>query len=135
MSAPTAPTAWYHGRAHRAGETAQVLVTDHPEPGAGTVLRAVIHIPRHSPTGMAWGYLGSGAADLALSVLVDAVWQGQPPCPCVLENRSIDGACLDCGTPRLPYQEFKEQFVATWPEDGAWALPAAELRAWLTEPR
>lgn len=29
------------------------------------------HIVRHSPTGMEWGYMGSGPSDLALSILVD----------------------------------------------------------------
>lgn len=31
------------------------------------------HIERHSPDGFEWGYNGSGPADLALSILNDAV--------------------------------------------------------------
>ena len=31
------------------------------------------HIVRHSPTGMTWGYGGSGPADLALSLLTAVV--------------------------------------------------------------
>ena len=32
-------------------------------------LRPLPHLVRHSPTGMAWGYAGSGPADLARSLL------------------------------------------------------------------
>jgi len=37
----------------------------------GTTVEPLRHIVRHSPTGFEWGYLGSGPADLALSILAD----------------------------------------------------------------
>lgn len=39
----------------------------------GQPTRLLRHVVRHSPTGFAWGYAGSGPADLARSLLVDAL--------------------------------------------------------------
>jgi hypothetical protein len=35
------------------------------------------HVVKHSPTGIEWGYGGSGPADLALSILTWAVGEGK----------------------------------------------------------
>ena len=35
------------------------------------IVKEVDHVSLHSPTGFEWGYLGSGPADLALSLLAD----------------------------------------------------------------
>src|SRR5215469_776339 len=59
---------WYHGKAaseRRAGPRAIAI-----ENAAGHRLGALTHRPRHSPTGMTWGYAGSGPADLARSILI-----------------------------------------------------------------
>lgn len=45
------------------------VVTIHQE---GKPARTLNHIIHHSPTGLEWGYGGSGPADLALSLLTDA---------------------------------------------------------------
>ncbi len=45
------------------------IVTVHQEGKPAKLLRHIIH---HSPTGLEWGYSGSGPADLALSLLTDA---------------------------------------------------------------
>jgi hypothetical protein len=39
----------------------------------------------------------------------------------------------DCGSGyrRLPYQDFKFQFVATWPAHGEWRMSRADVLAWL----
>lgn len=68
------------------------------------------HISYHSPSGMAWGYMGSGPSDLARSILFD--YAGQ--------------AVADCF-----YMEFKEDFVADFPD--RWTLDSQTVRAWLTE--
>jgi hypothetical protein len=39
----------------------------------GGVESPLRHVVRHSPTGFSWSYGGSGPADLALSLLVDAL--------------------------------------------------------------
>src|SRR5215470_1617278 len=41
-------------------------------------VRALRHIPFHSPNGFAWGYHGSGPADLALAILVDYLRERPP---------------------------------------------------------
>lgn len=56
--------------------------------------RPLKHIVRHSPTGFSWGYLGSGPADTALSILTD---------------------CLGEETANSLYMRFKSEHVATWP--------------------
>lgn len=68
------------------------------------------HVVRHSPTGLEFGYGGSGPADLALSILTDAV-----------------GAELA----NAYYQDFKWAFVAGWPRDG-FCLFEKAIRDWLT---
>jgi hypothetical protein len=59
--------------------------------------RNLVHLYRHSPDGFEWGYGGSGPADLALSILVDAVGTD------LAEEH---------------YQAFKGAFLATHSRDG-----------------
>lgn len=67
------------------------------------------HICRHSPDGFEWGYGGSGPADLALSMLTDAV-----------------GAELA----ERHYQRFKSQFIASQPFEG-FSISSALVQAWI----
>lgn len=39
----------------------------------GKVMGPLAHAAKHSPSGLSWGYLGSGPADLARSLLIDAL--------------------------------------------------------------
>ena len=55
-----------------------------------------IGLRRHSPTGFAWGYSGSGPAQLALAICLELV---------------PEETALEC------YQVFKVDFVSTWDED------------------
>lgn len=66
------------------------------------------HRVRHSPTGFEWGYLGSGPADLALSILWD--FMGHEPT-------------------RVDYMNFKDQFVAKWPDN--WEITGYGIQYWL----
>jgi hypothetical protein len=71
----------------------------------GQPLRQVVY---HSPTGMEWGYAGSGPADLALSILAD--FFGEQP-----SHRDIYfglGKCV-----RL-HQRFKFAVIADAPKAG-----------------
>lgn len=70
------------------------------------------HIVRHSPTGMNWGYGGSGPADLALSIMAD-VFEGRVELADVF------------------YQQFKWDFVAGWGE--VWTITTEEIDHWLRE--
>ena len=75
----------------------------------GVARASVPHSARHSPTGIEWGYGGSGPADLALSVLL------------VLADERAANAL---------YQRFKAEVVARVPERGG-VLRAADVRAWV----
>jgi hypothetical protein len=68
------------------------------------------HVVRHSPTGMSWGYGGSGPADTALTILVD-----------------VFGGRIDLVN--IYYQQFKFHFVAEWGDK--WELTSEEIEAWL----
>ena len=67
------------------------------------------HVVRHSPTGIEWGYAGSGPADLALSVLARVA--------------GMDEA-------EAHYQHFKAEVVARLPYAGG-VVRAEDVRRWL----
>lgn len=69
----------YHGHAPETGGPGLVTV----ETTAGEALGPLAHQVRHSPTGFAWGYGGSGPADLARSLLAAALGD--------------NARCPDCG--------------------------------------
>ena len=75
----------------------------------GEAHASVPHVPRHSPSGIEWGYGGSGPADLARSILL---------------------ALTDVPTADALYQQFKHEVIATVPEKGG-VLRAADVRAWV----
>jgi len=62
----------------------------------------------HSPTGLEWGYGGSGPADLARSILWD--YLGREPS-------------------RVLYMDFKTQFVARWKDK--WEITSLEIQSWI----
>ena len=59
----------------------------------------------HSPTGFAWGYGGSGPAQLALALLIDAIG--------------------DQDLALRYYQDFKWKFVGSWGD--SWSISQAEI--------
>lgn len=61
----------------------------------------------HSPGGFAWGYMGSGPAQLALALLLEAG---------LSEKEAV----------RL-HQSFKKRFVAAWATDGDYVV---DVQAW-----
>ncbi len=100
----------------------------HGSPGLATVTRPggrpldpapSLAVRNHSPDGFAWGYAGSGPAQLALAILLDRT--GDP------------------ARAARHYQAFKREVVARWPWTSpdpavtvsAWTCPAAEVDAWL----
>ncbi|MBA7530522.1 hypothetical protein ES705_22730 [subsurface metagenome] len=66
------------------------------------------HQVYHSPTGFEWGYLGSGPADLALSILWNFL--GKEPS-------------------RILYMDFKTRFVARWKDK--WEITSSEIQSWI----
>jgi len=79
----------------------------------GTARCNVPHKVRHSPTGIEWGYGGSGPADLAFSILI---------------------RFTDRETAETLYQDFKWDFIACMPYEGG-VIPAQTIRQWLEEQR
>jgi len=71
------------------------------------------YIKYHSPTGLAWGYGGSGPADLALNAL--AVYIGEEEA-------------------KLYHQEFKWEFIATMPKEGG-TIKRDDVMRWIEEKR
>ncbi|MGH7375877.1 MAG: DUF6166 domain-containing protein [Candidatus Methylomirabilales bacterium] len=67
----------------------------------------------HSPDGFAWGYGGSGPAQLALALAADLLGD---------DERAV----------RL-HQAFKWEVVAKWPSDLEWEVAEDRLREWLLE--
>ena len=75
----------------------------------GTARMSCPHVVRHSPSGPEWGYLGSGPADCARSVLL---------------------ALTDEATAEAHYQDFKADVIARLPEHGA-IIQRTVAVAWL----
>jgi hypothetical protein len=76
----------------------------------GVKRRPLTHHVYHSPTGYAWGYNGSGPAELAKDIL----WN-------LLGEKPISPL----------YQDFKAQFIASFAGNAGWSLSETEIRAWL----
>jgi hypothetical protein len=91
---------------------------------------ALEHRVRHSPSGFAWGYGGSGPADLARSLLMDYI-------------ERVSGPDFADELP-VSYQQFKFDVVARWPWDPrryansaepVWELPGEDIENWLASQR
>lgn len=72
-----------------------------------------LEVRNHSPCGFNWGYNGSGPAQLALALLLDA----------------SDARLLS----ERYYQRFKRDFVGGWSNlpGGCWKITSLEIRDWL----
>jgi hypothetical protein len=77
-------------------------------------LRPLPHLVRHSPTGMAWGYAGSGPADLARSLLAHFLGGHVAPHPRI-------------------YQRFKSVVIASLPRNQDWRLTSEDVQAALDD--
>jgi hypothetical protein len=97
------PMKTYHGRARDSAVTVDV--------GGCPVgpLDYRLDLINHSPTGFAWGYEGSGPAQLALALCADAL--------------DRDEQALQI------YQEFKRRVVAGLPQSGDWVISDTVVRA------
>ena len=67
-------------------------------------------LENHSPTGVGWGYFGSGPAQLALSVLLYVAGEAV-----ALEH----------------YQTFKDRVVSQLPRLRGWRFSSAHVAGWL----
>jgi hypothetical protein len=121
----------------------------------GVQLGVVRHLPKHSPTGMNWGFAGSGSADTARSLLIAVLGDESVCAVCrgtgrVVYVRSADGLLAepydpvrhpwtregwkcecDDGYRLLPYPAFTRQFVASWGKE--WVMSRAAILGWLKQ--
>lgn len=86
-----------------------VIVVD--EAGATRVLDPRLDLRSHSPTGFAWGYAGSGPAQLALAILCHAL--------------NSDERATEL------YQEFKVAVIAPIDRQHAWHLTTHDVLGWV----
>lgn len=89
-----------------------------------------LHVINHSPTGFAWGYWGSGPAQLAFALIADALVAAIDH----REDRSdewrhtaIDAAVKRASDPAL-YQQFKQAIVGNWPQNAPFTITDEEIR-------
>ena len=90
-----------------------VVVTVTGSPGNGRPLAPRLDLRNHSPTGFAWGYGGSGPAQLALAILADLLGDDEK-------------------AQRL-YQDFKWKVIARLPQNADWILTGDGIVASLAE--
>lgn len=84
------------------------------------------HVVLHSPTGLEWGYGGSGPSDTALSILSDYFEEELAS----LENISGQFERLVRLRSLEYYQQFKWDFIASAPREG-WEISSDQIDAWL----
>ncbi len=121
----------YRGYSDQGDASGPVSVLVYQEGQESYILR---HMIVHSPSGLSWGYQGSGAADLALSVLADylgevaAIPAHERYDPRVADEIKRTGAWL-------LHQEFKRDVVASLPQDRNVTIDGADIEAWLAPRR
>jgi len=150
----TTAAARYHGRWSDGGGLVTV------EDNHGHTIGVLAHVVRHSPSGFAWGYSGSGPADLARSLLIDAlgdnancptcagtghvVWDADTDQETPYRAGSHDAGhtypCPDCDGGVSPvigalYQRFKFAVIAGLPQHRAWRLTRDEILHWVATQR
>jgi len=74
----------------------------------------------HSPTGLNWGYHGSGCAQLAFAILFHFM-----KCDLGLSSNRANEVIQEAGM----YQNFKSDFVAKWKD--AWEISEKEIKDWI----
>jgi len=94
-----------------------LTITVENDKGMVTPLKQIV---RHSPTGMEWGYGGSGPADTALSILVDFLLRTKKD---LTEKQAIK--MVD-----RHYMDFKDKFIASADREG-FELKDETIRQWL----
>ena len=120
----------------------------------GLPVRSLRHVVRHSPSGLNWGYRGSGPCDTARSLLLDALGE-DAACPqcrgCARVVYVADGegfraepfdpvrhpwtrrgwlcVCSDGYRP-VPYMAFVD-VVAVWGQE--WTMRRSDILAWLED--
>ena len=90
-------------------------------------VRALRHIPFHSPAGFEWGFQGSGPADLALAILVD-YFRERPPHTGWLAGEKFSRWTVNSRA-FTHHQDFKREILAQFGDE--WELSGLQLDTWL----
>lgn len=89
-----------------------------------SLIKKLPHTMHHSQ-GFAWGYEGSGPADLALNILdYIARESGERPNVAVWKGK-VTKVAWDL------HQDFKRTFVATWELRSSWVLRCDDIYGWM----
>ena len=111
------PRRYYEGTYHASGEWNVHVVLNVSDPVISEVYRApldpCLKMVNHSPTGFAWGYQGSGPAQLAFALLYHVT--------------------KDKETSQRFYQRFKADVIGAMPMEGNWKLSYNDIVEWLGE--
>ncbi len=86
-------------------------VTVYPESGDSYPLPWRLDLWNHSPTGLNWGYGGSGPAQLALAMLADHLGK--------------DEVAVHL------HQQFKWNVISVLPIDEPWEISSQQIASWL----
>ena len=140
----------YHGLWRENG-CCEIAIEDEDGHRVGTVR----HVPKSSPTGMNWGYAGSGPDDTARSLLIEVLGE-DAICPvCAGTGRVVYAGDDAEGMPRaepfdpsrhpwarrgwicecdegyrhLPYSRFASEFVIRWGKE--WTMSRDSILQWL----
>jgi len=108
----------YRGVRRLTGRLDVLIVEDH-------VAQPLPHVVWHSPDGFEVGYPGSGPADLALSMVADAVGEKQTR----EQAKHFDPS--SCPRAVRAHQEFKQEFIALLDRNAAWEIEASKVLAWV----
>ena len=111
LKPPTTPGKTYQGVTREDGISEVWIHESANRDGEARPLPLHLSLRNHSPTGFAWGYGGSGPAQLALALLMDATGDKE----LALQH----------------YQEFKWRFVAAWEQ--SWSITEKEIRGFILE--
>jgi len=81
-----------------------------------------LSIVNHSPTGFAWGYWGSGPAQLSFALIADALVSS-------IEEKHPELRASVLTRARNPalYQTFKQQVVGTWPREEPFEITDSQV--------
>ncbi|OHU47339.1 hypothetical protein BKG82_27190 [Mycobacteroides chelonae] len=149
-------TVIYRGYGNQKSSGGRLVVVD-----VNGDLSPLPHQSKHSPTGMSWGYSGSGPADLARSLLIHALGDRARCATCAgsgevvydtvarldipVASRSPDAdpgrysevlGCNECeegcAVSRACYQRFKHDVIAGLSESG-WSLTQNQILQWVDE--
>jgi hypothetical protein len=113
LEAPPAPGVTFHGRTY-VGRAGSLEVEVHEQGGAQRTRLPFRHdLRNHSPDGFAWGYGGSGPAQLALALLAYELGD---------DEKALEW-----------YQAFKWEVVARFPLSLSWGLSSGEIRRVVAE--